>query len=57
VTLEEKELIAREKHMMTTPIVDTQRATLGTKIIKMIASGARRYAMPCIAFNKRKKIS
>jgi hypothetical protein len=43
----ENELIANEKHIMTTPIVDTQRAILGTRIIKTMASGANKYAIPC----------
>jgi hypothetical protein len=55
VTLEENELIAKEKHIMTTPIVDTQRAILGTRIIKMIASGAKRYAIPCGMSHKQKE--
>jgi hypothetical protein len=50
VTLVEKELIAKEKHIMQTPAVDTHRANEGTKIMKMIAAGARRYAMPYITY-------
>jgi hypothetical protein len=48
MTLVEKELSAKDKHMITTPMVDTQRAILGTKIIKMIANGAIKYARPCM---------
>jgi hypothetical protein len=48
VTFVEKELIAKEKHMIQTPAVDTQRAHEGTKIMKMIANGAMRYAMPYV---------
>jgi hypothetical protein len=46
VTLVENELSARERHMITTPMVDTQRATRGARIMTTIANGAIKYAMP-----------
>lgn len=46
VTLVENELSASDRHITKTPIVDTQRATRGMRIIPTIGKGAIRYAIP-----------
>jgi hypothetical protein len=48
VTLVENELIANDRHIIMTPIVDTQRAILGIRIIPIIGKGATRYAIPYV---------
>lgn len=46
VTLEANELNPSDKHIIMTPVVATQRATLGTRIMPAITAGVAKYATP-----------